>query len=79
MGNEVVKESTPLIRSVLIAGPKGSGKKMLVHAVCSELGATLLDLTASNIVGKYPGKSGLIMLLHLVSKVRDVNFYNYLK
>ena len=29
----------------------------------------LFDLTATNIVGKYPGKSGLNMLLHLVSKV----------
>jgi hypothetical protein len=33
------------------------------------LGATLFDLTATNIVGKYPGKSGLNMLLHLVIKV----------
>ena len=29
----------------------------------------MFDLTATNIVGKYPGKSGLNMLLHLVSKV----------
>ena len=42
---------------------------MLVHAICTELGATLFDLTATNIVGKYPGKSGLNMLLHLVIKV----------
>ena len=42
---------------------------MLLHAICSELGATLFDLTATNIVGKYPGKSGLNMLLHLVIKV----------
>jgi hypothetical protein len=42
---------------------------MLVQAICTELGATLFDLTATNIVGKYPGKSGLNMLLHLVIKV----------
>ena len=42
---------------------------MLLNAICTELGATLFDLTATNIVGKYPGKSGLNMLLHLVSKV----------
>ena len=42
---------------------------MLVQAVCTELNATLFDLTATNIVGKYPGKSGLNMLVHLVSKV----------
>lgn len=60
---------SPLVRSVLIAGPKGSGKDLLVHGVCTEVGAVLFDLTAANIVGKYPGKSGLIMLVHLVSKV----------
>lgn len=32
-------------------------------------GAVLFDLTPANIVGKYPGKSGLIMLIHLVVKV----------
>ncbi|GBP98229.1 Dynein regulatory complex protein 11 [Eumeta japonica] len=31
-------------------------QKMLVHSICSELGATLFDLTPANIVGKYPGK-----------------------
>ena len=54
-----------------MAGPEGCGKSMLLHAICTELGATLFDLTATNIVGKYPGKSGLNMLLHLVSKVRE--------
>ncbi|CAH0546409.1 unnamed protein product [Brassicogethes aeneus] len=62
-------QSTPHIKSVLLAGPKGSGKDMLVHAICNEAGAMLFDLTPSNIVGKYPGKSGLIMLIHLVVKV----------
>ena len=54
---------------MLLAGPSGSGKTMLIHSICTELGATLFDLTATNIVGKYPGKSGLNMLLHLVIKV----------
>ena len=54
---------------MLLAGPGGAGKTMMVHAICTELGATLFDLTATNIVGKYPGKSGLNMLLHLVIKV----------
>ncbi|KAJ8924583.1 hypothetical protein NQ315_000733 [Exocentrus adspersus] len=62
-------ETTPHVKSVLVAGPKGSGKDMLVQAICTEVGATLFDLTPANIVGKYPGKSGLIMLLHLVVKV----------
>ncbi|XP_076172417.1 dynein regulatory complex protein 11 [Ptiloglossa arizonensis] len=69
LGNSTLRELTPLVRSVLIAGPRGSGKKMLVNAICTELGATLFDITPANIVGKYPGKSGLIMVIHLVSKL----------
>jgi fatty acid synthase len=68
LSNEI-HQASPVVRSVLIAGVHGSGKHMLVNAVCSELGATLFDLTSANIVGKYPGKSGLTMLLHLVNKV----------
>ncbi|XP_047360518.1 dynein regulatory complex protein 11 [Vespa velutina] len=69
LGNNTLRELTPLVRSVLIAGPHGSGKKMLINAICTELGATLFDITPANIVGKYPGKTGLIMLMHLISKV----------
>ncbi|KAI4493349.1 hypothetical protein M0802_009409 [Mischocyttarus mexicanus] len=72
LGNNILRELTPLVRSVLIAGPRGSGKKMLVNAICTELGATLFDITPSNIVGKYPGKTGLIMLVHLISKVSQL-------
>lgn len=64
-----IHQATPQIKSVLLAGAKGSGKDMLVHAICNETGAVLFDLTPANIVGKYPGKSGLIMLIHLVVKV----------
>lgn len=70
LGSSFIREVTPLVRSVLIAGPRGSGKKMLVRAICTELGATLFDITPANIAGKYPGKSGLVMMLHLISKVR---------
>lgn len=45
---------------------------MLVHAICTETGANLFNLSASNIAGKYPGKNGLQMMLHLVFKVRTV-------
>ncbi|CAG9833940.1 unnamed protein product [Diabrotica balteata] len=62
-------QTTPHVKSLLLTGSKGSGKKMLLHAVCTETGSVLFDLTPSNIVGKYPGKSGLIMLIHLVLKV----------
>ena len=57
------------IKSVLLAGPEGVGKKHLINAVCTETGANLFDLSADTIAGKYPGKSGLTMLIHMVMKV----------
>ena len=69
MSSSYLRENAPHVKSCLIAGPAGSGKTMLLNAICTELEATLFDLTATNIVGRYPGKSGLNMLLHLVLKV----------
>ncbi|XP_050019070.1 dynein regulatory complex protein 11 isoform X1 [Alexandromys fortis] len=69
LGSPEVHEKAPLVKSLLLAGPPGVGKKMLVHAICTETGATLLNLSSSNIAGKYPGKTGLQMMLHLVFKV----------
>lgn len=68
-GSQAVHEQAPLTKSILLAGPRGTGKKMLVQAVCNEVGANMFDLTAANIAGKYPGKDGLKMLIHLVFKV----------
>ncbi|KAL8164760.1 UNVERIFIED_CONTAM: hypothetical protein K2H54_004085 [Gekko kuhli] len=68
-GSPTVHELAPLVRSILLVGPAGTGKKMLVHAVCTETGANLFDLSPDNLAGKYPGKSGLQMLMHLVLKV----------
>lgn len=58
-----------MVKSLLLAGPSGVGKKMLVHAICTETGANLFNLSATNIAGKYPGKTGLQMMLHMVFKV----------
>ncbi|XP_074841508.1 IQ and AAA domain-containing protein 1-like isoform X2 [Carettochelys insculpta] len=69
LGSPRVCELAPLVKSVLLAGPAGTGKKMLVHAVCTETGANLFDLSPDNLVGKYPGKAGLSMLMHMVFKV----------
>ncbi|MBZ3886215.1 IQ and AAA domain-containing protein 1 [Sciurus carolinensis] len=64
-----VHEKAPLVKSLLLAGPSGVGKKMLVHAICTETGANLFNLSSANVAGKYPGKSGLQMMLHIILKV----------
>ncbi|XP_057600319.1 dynein regulatory complex protein 11 isoform X3 [Hippopotamus amphibius kiboko] len=69
LGSAAVHEKAPLVKSLLLAGPSGVGKKMLVHAICTETGANLFNLSATNIAGKYPGKTGLQMMLHVVFKV----------
>ncbi|XP_059023615.1 dynein regulatory complex protein 11 isoform X2 [Mustela lutreola] len=69
IGSATVHEKAPLVKSLLLAGPSGVGKKMLVHAICTETGANLFNLSAANIAGKYPGKNGLQMMLHVVVKV----------
>lgn len=57
------------MKSLLLAGPAGVGKKMLVHAICTEAGANLFSITPSNMAGKYPGRDALIMMLHMILKV----------
>uniref|UniRef100_A0A3Q1F917 IQ and AAA domain-containing protein 1-like n=1 Tax=Acanthochromis polyacanthus TaxID=80966 RepID=A0A3Q1F917_9TELE len=69
LGSQPVHEKAPLVKAMLLVGPSGVGKKMLVHAVCQETGSTMFDLSPLNTAGKYPGKSGLAMMLHLVFKV----------
>nr|XP_023422745.1 IQ and AAA domain-containing protein 1 [Cavia porcellus] len=69
LGSATVHEKAPLVKSLLLAGPSGVGKKMLVHAICTETGANLFNLSAANIAGKYPGKNGLQMMLQAVFKV----------
>lgn len=70
IGSQAVHEKAPLVKTMLLVGPSGVGKKMLVHAICHETGANLFDLSPLNVAGKYPGKSGLQMMLHVVFKVK---------
>ncbi|KND02216.1 uncharacterized protein SPPG_02701 [Spizellomyces punctatus DAOM BR117] len=59
----------PAVSSVLLFGPKGAGKSMLVNAVASELGAWLFNLTPRNTAGQYVGKSNVAKMVHMVFKV----------
>lgn len=68
------------MKTLLLVGPEGVGKKMLIHALCTETGANLFNLSAANIAGKYPGKAGLQLMLHMVFKVGSRNIsliFNY--
>ena len=69
-GSQAVHEKAPLVKSMMLAGPRGTGKKSLTYAICTETGANLFDLSATNIAGKYPGKDGLKLLMHMVFKVQ---------
>lgn len=68
-GSADIHAVAPLIRSLLLVGPSGMGKKMLVNAVCTETGANLFDLSPANLKDKYPGKAGVQMIVHIVFKV----------
>ncbi|XP_023211732.1 IQ and AAA domain-containing protein 1-like [Centruroides sculpturatus] len=69
LSNPNVHKLTPLIKSILFFGPHGVGKKFLVNAICSATQSIIFDLSPENIIGKYPGKAGSKMLMHLVEKV----------
>nr|Q6AXQ7.2 RecName: Full=IQ and AAA domain-containing protein 1-like; AltName: Full=Protein IQCA1P1 [Rattus norvegicus] len=72
LGSHDIHTMAPLVRSILLVGPSGMGKKMLVQAVCTETGANLFDLSPGNVMGKYPGKNGSQLLMHIVFKVARV-------
>ncbi|XP_054480142.1 dynein regulatory complex protein 11-like [Anoplopoma fimbria] len=69
LGCPAVLEKFPVLKTLLLAGPSGVGKKMLVHAVCSETGAHLFHLSPAHLSTRYPGRGGAAYLLHLVFKV----------
>ncbi|KAF1314721.1 Iq and aaa domain-containing, partial [Globisporangium splendens] len=61
----VVRSKTPHVRSIMLCGPKGSGKTMLVSAIANETGALVLNLSPNNLVGKFTGKTGPTKLVHM--------------
>merc|ERR1719487_1225286 len=54
-------------RSLLLYGPKGSGKSMLARAIATETGASFFDISPSVIEGKYThAKTGSALLIYKV-------------
>ncbi|KAJ3321919.1 Dynein regulatory complex protein 11 [Boothiomyces sp. JEL0866] len=63
----------PKIASVLLCGPSGVGKTMLVQALATELGANILNLSPRNTAGQYVGKPNVVKMIHMVFKVARQN------
>ncbi|KAJ3249433.1 Dynein regulatory complex protein 11 [Chytriomyces hyalinus] len=63
----------PGCTSVLLFGPHGSGKTMMVNAVATEAGAHLFNLTPRNTAGQYVGKANVTKMVHMVFKVAKAN------
>ncbi|KAI9336953.1 hypothetical protein BDR26DRAFT_864270 [Obelidium mucronatum] len=59
--------------SVLLFGPHGSGKTMLVNAVATEAGAQLFNLSPRNTAGQFVGKQNVTKMVHMVFKVAKAN------
>lgn len=69
MGSELIHENAPHIKSLMLGGPFGTGKKVLLHSICTEIQANLFDISPSNLMGKYTGKQATTLLIHMVWKV----------
>jgi len=69
LGEQELKNHWSGVKSLLLVGTKGSGKRMLAHAIATETGANFFDLTPSNTNGKYPGKKGPYEMLFATLKL----------
>jgi SpoVK/Ycf46/Vps4 family AAA+-type ATPase len=67
-GSPYVKENSPLVNTLLLYGPPGSGKTHLAKAICSQSGSTWFDLSPRNIMNKLGTKSEIAKLVHMVFK-----------
>lgn len=64
--------NVPRPKAVALVGPRQSGKKLLVNAICNETKAVMFDLTPKNLVGKYQQKDekrNLIQYVIFLSKL----------
>ncbi|KAL1501910.1 hypothetical protein ABEB36_007143 [Hypothenemus hampei] len=68
LGVETMKKP----RSVLIVGPRQSGIHLLANAIFNHTRCVLFDLSPEVTAQIYPGKKGMTMLIHLVTKLSKI-------
>ncbi|KAL2917952.1 COPII coat Sec23p-Sfb3p heterodimer component [Polyrhizophydium stewartii] len=59
----------PKVASILLFGPHGTGKSMLVQALATEMGAQIFNLSPRNTAGQFVGKANVTKMVHMVFKV----------
>ncbi|KAI8929927.1 hypothetical protein BC831DRAFT_441619 [Entophlyctis helioformis] len=69
MSLPIVTVTYPKVSSILLFGPHGSGKSMLVRAIASEIGAQIFNLSPRNTASQYSGKANVTKMVHMVFKV----------
>jgi SpoVK/Ycf46/Vps4 family AAA+-type ATPase len=66
---ELVGPQLPAISTMMLFGPKGSGKTTIVNAIASETGSNVFNITPRNTAGQFLGKSNVTKMIHMVFKV----------
>ncbi|KZC11758.1 IQ and AAA domain-containing protein 1 [Dufourea novaeangliae] len=69
LSSKEIHQIAPMVRSVCICGLPRHGKTFLVNAICSEVGALLINMTPSVLVDKYVGRKNERKLIDMISKV----------
>jgi len=80
LGSLTAHQQAPYVNKALLYGPKGTGKTLVVEAICRETGANLINLSARNLDPggpgsgrvKYPDKKGAqsaVMMINICFKV----------
>ncbi|KAJ3375689.1 Dynein regulatory complex protein 11 [Allomyces arbusculus] len=69
LGLDELDDTLMTPRSILLYGPPGCGKSMLVDIVATETGAVLFNLSPKLTAGQYTGKSNVARMVYTVFKV----------